>query len=124
VTTAADRGPVKPMHELSLAAGILETIGKLVPQAAAVREVHVTVGPLAGVSAEALEFGFGELARQDGFAHARLVIATPGVKLRCSGCGAQRESGFPPGPCPACGSAENAILSGTEFTLDSIEVED
>ena len=123
---APEGSPPQTMHELSLAAGILETVGKHAPSPACVREVHVTVGRLAGVSVEALEFGFGAIAHSEGYTNARLVVRSPGARIRCNGCGAEGEAdgSLAPAPCSACGSFERAVISGTEFTLDSIEVED
>ncbi len=112
------------MHELSLAAGMLEIVGGKVQNRAALREVHVTVGPLSGVCPEALQFGFDEMARQLGYENVSLVVArTPAVCL-CTACGVRYEVEDVHEVCSACGSLERTIESGDEFLMDSLEVDE
>ncbi len=114
------------MHELSLAAEIVDLIRPKVPPEEKLSKVFVTVGPLSGVWPDALEFGFEEIARQNGFADAKMVITRTHARAACDDCGA--EYAFDPPEsrpsCPRCGSSNRRVMSGNEFTVDSIEVED
>lgn len=112
------------MHELSLAAEIIDLIAPKVPQREKLTKVHVTVGPLSGVWPDALELGFEEIARQNGFVNARMVIERPDARFRCVECQGEYASDSAESVCPRCGSPERTVLSGDRFTVDSIEVEE
>lgn len=112
------------MHELSLAANILDLISEKVPEKSCLQKVNVTVGPLAGIWPESLEFCFDELAHQQGYENARISINKTIAKVQCTVCNTEYGAeGFMDG-CPSCGALERMVLSGTEFTVDSIEMED
>jgi len=112
------------MHELSLAASMLETIGERLGGKRALTKVHLTVGMLSGVAPEALEFCFPMLAEEEGFGKPVMVIAREKARAECGACGKKygMESAYT--LCPGCGSLERKILSGKRFTLDAVEVED
>jgi hydrogenase nickel incorporation protein HypA/HybF len=112
------------MHELSLAQSILELVDREVDRRDVVREVTVTVGPLSGVWPDALEFGFQEIARQESFVNATLVMRCPQAQFECLSCHERYEAATTDAPCPACAGLERTVLSGTELTVDSIEVEE
>lgn len=112
------------MHELSLALSLIEAVAPKVPRKPMLREVHVTVGPLAGVWPDALEFGFTEIARQEGYDNVRLVVHATQAHFACQGCGRDYTTGDAIGTCPDCGSMARKMVSGAEFTLDSIELEE
>ncbi len=112
------------MHELSLAAEIIDLIAPKAPQREKVTKVHVTVGPLSGVWPDALELGFDEIARQNGFINARMVVARPDARFRCAECGKEYSAESAECVCPHCGSPERHVLAGEQFTVDSIEVEE
>lgn len=112
------------MHELSLAANMLEQIAPLVKNKTELKKVHVTIGPLAGVHAESLEFGFTELAKADGYTDVALIIHKKSASLRCDECKEIYETDHFDNGCPLCGGIQRTIISGREFTLDSIEVEE
>jgi hydrogenase nickel incorporation protein HypA/HybF len=112
------------MHELSLVSSILDTIAPKVPSKKALREVHVTVGPLSGVWPEALRFGFEELSRQEGYLNAVLVIRQVPVLFVCESCQKDYQTDSVMGVCPSCSSMKRRMVHGSEFTLDSIEIEE
>ena len=112
------------MHELSLAYTMLEMISGMVPDKLSLRKVHVTIGPLSGVWPDALQFGFEELARQEGFSNAALVVRkTPAVCV-CVACGKRYETEDVHSGCTSCGALARSIESGAEFQMDSLEVEE
>jgi hydrogenase nickel incorporation protein HypA/HybF len=112
------------MHELSLADSILELVGPKVPGAEKLTAVHVTVGPLSGVCAESLRFGFDALAEERGFGRAKLVVRRTPARARCEGCGLEYACEDLMEGCPSCGALGRRVLSGDEFTVDSIELDE
>jgi len=112
------------MHELSLVSSMLDTVANAMPPGTCLAEVHVTLGPLCGVSPDALEFCFVELARERGFPAARLQIARTSSRAKCKSCDHSYDLSSFDAVCPECGTLDRSIESGREFTLDSIEVEE
>jgi hydrogenase nickel incorporation protein HypA/HybF len=112
------------MHELSLAESIFNTISEYVKTKATLTAVHVSVGPLSGVNCDCLEFGFSSLAELYGYPNARLVVRRTSSSMQCEDCGRSYECTEFDELCPGCGSLKRTIMSGKEFTLDSIEVEE
>lgn len=115
------------VHELSIAAGIVEQVAGLGPDVAGRRIVAVTlrVGRLASVHADALRFGF-DLVRQDTpLAGATLTIVDVPVRIWCPSCAAEVElPGIQRFACPACGTRSADIRAGRELDLESIEFAD
>lgn len=112
------------MHELSVAQGILDAIEKKLGVVKPLMRVFLTIGPLAGVSAESLEFWFSEVAKVKGFGSPEIVINKTKALAVCSACKEKYEiKNFYDG-CPKCDSFERTIESGFECTIDSVELED
>lgn len=112
------------MHELSIAESILDITTKKVPDRSLSIIVHVTLGPLSGVSSDPLEFGFSQLAKQSGYASARLAIHPVKATCHCIPCGSTYEVEQFDTLCPQCGGLERTVLSGTELQLTEIEIAD
>ena len=112
------------MHELSIASSILELIGTKVPDKTKLDHVHITIGPLAGIFSDSLEFCFNVLAAFEGYSKASLVIHRVPARFLCMQCQFVYESERIDITCPRCESFERNILSGSECTIDSIEVEE
>jgi hydrogenase nickel incorporation protein HypA/HybF len=111
------------VHELSLSSAIIATAAKH----AAGRPVSVVslrVGALRQVVPDTLEFYFEFVARGGVCEGARLEQEIVPARLRCERCVAEWELDLPDFRCPTCGGAENAIVSGNEFEVESIEVEE
>jgi hydrogenase nickel incorporation protein HypA/HybF len=121
--SSGQRGESAHMHEFSIAEAIFNTITPMVADPGKVTAVHVTVGPLAGISAESLEFCFTEVGCERGFNEARLEVRKTGAILRCS-CGREYEVQRFDELCPACGGLERIVLTGKEFTIDYLETKD
>jgi len=62
------------MQELSLAASMLEQTAHLVRNKTDIKKVQGTIGPLAGVYADSLKFGFTELAEAEGYKNVAVCI--------------------------------------------------
>ncbi|MBD3315004.1 MAG: hypothetical protein GF344_04400 [Chitinivibrionales bacterium] len=111
------------MHELSLMDSVFDLIAPKVRDPGKLVAVYVTVGPLSGVCADSLLFGFDLLAEERGFDHAKLVVERTSALVWCEACGREYESGDLSQGCPSCGALRRMVLSGDEFTVDGIEME-
>lgn len=114
------------MHELSLALNILD-----VAAAAAERQgnprvvsIHLRLGPLAGVVAEALSSAF-ELARTGHpLAAAQLVIEETQIEAFCPNCEAVRPvASIQQLLCSVCGTPTPDVVRGREMELVALEIE-
>lgn len=112
------------MHEFSIAENILETIEAQVDSGTRLHEVHLIVGPLSGVSADALEFCFTEVAQMRGWGSPTLTIDQPAARVHCLECGVHYEGRDFYEGCPECGSLHREILTGHECTVDWVRVEE
>jgi hydrogenase nickel incorporation protein HypA/HybF len=112
------------VHELGIAEDILGLIAKQVTPPRAVGAVHLTLGPLSGVSGEALRFCFTEVAETRGYGRPTLHIDEPFAHVCCQDCKREYETREFLDGCPDCGSFRREIRTGMELTLDWIELED
>ena len=93
------------MHELSLAANVLQ----IVEAAAArdpflrVRTLHLSVPVLAGVEIEAFRFALQSLAPQTVLDGADILIDEPASRGHCLDCDAAIDICGHEDPCPLCG---------------------
>ncbi len=112
------------MHELSVAQSILDTIEKQLGSIKPLTRIVLTIGPLAGISADSLEFWLSELAKQKGFGSPGVTVNKTTASAICSACKAKYEIKSLYSGCPSCESYERTIASGFECIIDSIELED
>ena len=112
------------MHELSLATSMMELLGPKVPERAGLVKVNVTLGPLAGVCADSLSFCFDLIAPQFGFTKAVLEINKIDAEMKCLNCDNKYNTRDMYESCPHCDSFERIVLTGKEFTIDSLELEE
>jgi hydrogenase nickel incorporation protein HypA/HybF len=111
------------VHELSLSSAIIATAAKHA-QGRRVTVVSLRLGRLRQVVPQTLEFYFGFVARGTVCEGARLDQEVLEARLRCDACGEDWEIDIPAFRCPSCGGSEVAIVSGNEFEVESIEVEE
>lgn len=111
------------VHELSLSGAIVNTVVK---HAAGrrVSVVNLRVGRLRQVVPDTLEFYFGFTASGTVCDGARLMQEVVPAVLRCEACDAQWEIDFPVFRCISCGGAAVEVVSGQEFEVESIDVEE
>ena len=112
------------MHELSIAMEILDLVQPSLPAGGKIHAVQVTAGLLSGICSDSLTFCFTEMASQAGHPGAKLRIHRPPALCRCHFCKHEYSVDQVETPCPTCHSFERTLLSGSEFTVDSIEIED
>ena len=115
------------MHELSIAASIVESVTESAAAypGARVKEVRLRVGALASVVEDSLQFCW-ELATQDSpLAGAALVIRMLPMIVHCDACGADTElAGVQSFRCPQCGELAADLRQGRELEIESIELEE
>jgi hydrogenase nickel incorporation protein HypA/HybF len=85
--------------------------------------VSLRVGALRQVVPDTLDFYFGFVADGTVCAGARLEQELVPARLRCDGCEREWEMDLPLFVCAACGAAAS-VVSGDEFEVESIEVEE
>jgi len=114
------------MHELGIAASILECVKK---EADRHPETHICtvgikLGELAGVDQDALRFGFDVLVKDTDFAPLALAIEYVPRTQRCSKCEYDfRMTDFDP-RCPLCGDFGTTCISGEELDIAYMEVDE
>jgi hydrogenase nickel incorporation protein HypA/HybF len=111
------------MHELSLMAGIMDTIlaAAETEKARKITTVRLQIGEKAGVVAEALQFAFDSVSRHTPAEGATLsieIVPFRGVCLSCNRAFETAEFLI----CPHCGGF-GRIITGRELKILSIEVE-
>jgi hydrogenase nickel incorporation protein HypA/HybF len=111
------------MHELSLATGIVETVVKHAEDRR-VTSVEMRIGTLRQVVPESLEFYFGICSRDTVSQGATLEQEIIEARVRCRSCGQEWELYEPDFRCRSCADTEVEVIAGTEFEVDSIEVEE
>ena len=118
------------MHEASAA----EAIVKMVAEEAAARakaeakgyrvsRISLVVGETTGYMRESMEFYVAASARGTAVEGAALDIRYVKPRLRCPACGLEFERKRFSFDCPACGAQGEMTKAGSEFYIDSIEIE-
>lgn len=109
------------LHELSIASGILDVVEEALGRTQSLSAVDLVLGPLSGVSADALEFCFTEIASQRGFGRPVLRIRLTEAVLKCAECGAGYNASDFAACCPVCGGMFKQVISGRECSVESVE---
>jgi hydrogenase nickel incorporation protein HypA/HybF len=111
------------VHELSLSSAIVNTVVKHA-DGRRVSVINLRVGGLRQVVPDSLEFYFEFVARGTVCEGARLEQELVPAALCCDACEAGWEMDLPFFRCPRCGSTGVTVISGNEFEVESIEVEE
>jgi len=114
------------LHEISIAAAILDRVAAEAARYAGVRftKVGVRVGELSGVDPEALSFGFEALTRESPWERLALEIEYCPRMQRCRQCQHTFTSANYETDCPKCGAADTILAAGEELDIAFIETED
>jgi hydrogenase nickel incorporation protein HypA/HybF len=110
------------MHELSLSTGILDTVIRHA-DGRKVSSVQLTIGTMRQVVPESLTFYWGIVSRDTVAEGSELEMEIVAARLRCRSCGREWEPEFADFRCAECAKAEVEVLGGTEFEVESIDVE-
>jgi len=113
------------VHELALSTAILETVMRHA-KGRRVTEVQMTIGTMRQVIPDSLDFYFGVVTRGTLAEGARLEQRIVAAELRCRHCSREwkPDPDFPDFRCSGCASARVQVLAGTEFEVESINVEE
>jgi hydrogenase nickel incorporation protein HypA/HybF len=113
------------MHELSVCQALLDQVGRVARDNGAGRVLSITVaiGPLAGVEPKLLQHAYPLAAAGTVAEHARLVIETIGVQVRCRKCKAETPAVSNRLLCGACNEWQVDVIAGDELLLQRVEIE-
>lgn len=115
------------MHELSIAASIVESVTEAAGKypGACVKVVRLRLGALAAVVEDSLQFCWELTTEGTPLAGATLAIHTLPVIVHCGGCGIEAEiDGVQSFRCPKCGELTADLRQGRELEIESIELEE
>jgi hydrogenase nickel incorporation protein HypA/HybF len=113
------------VHELSIAATLLEMVEKEARKAGLSRvvEVKIRVGPMSGVSVDSLTFCFGALSDKSEWKGSKLNVEVPPGVMSCRTCGGKSDFTRMTYMCPVCGSTDVAVEASRALELCEIRGE-
>lgn len=111
------------MHELSICRAI---IGIVTDHAGhgAVRSVNVRVGAMRQIVPDTLVYCWSLVTEGSELRGAQLCVEQVPATIRCRVCGQEHGLDAPIMLCPACDSADVTLVSGDEFLVTSLELEE
>jgi hydrogenase nickel incorporation protein HypA/HybF len=115
------------MHELSIAASIVDVVTESVKKypGARVKEVRLRVGALASVIEDSLQFCWEVTIEGTPLEGSKLVVNILPVVVQCTACGKQGElDSLQSFRCPHCGEPASDLRQGRELEIDSIEIDE
>jgi hydrogenase nickel incorporation protein HypA/HybF len=116
---------IRPVHELGITDQLLMLTLKHAEQAGAVRVVRLRllIGEFSSVVDESIQFYWDMMTEGTIAEGAELCFAYVPGKLACADCGEIVLFGDYDGRCPGCGGTRLSTHDGSQFRLESIEVE-
>lgn len=120
------RKAAEKMHELAVTQSILEYSLKEAKarNAAKIKAIRLRMGPFTGLYPECIQMYLDVLAEGTIAEGAKIEAEVLPLKVLCRDCGAESEITRRSIACPHCGSLRLKILSGKEFMIYSLEVEE
>ena len=108
------------MHEVGIARSVIDAAIAAVPEGGTLSGVTVAIGPLSGVVADSLQFGFEVASKGTPAEGADLEIVEVPLELRCQACEAdfEVEDAALLG-CPACGGPTD-VISGNATLVTAV----
>ena len=92
--------------------------------AARISRINLVLGESAGYMRESLEFFVAAASKGGPAEGAALDIRYVRMRLRCDSCGLEFDRAGFTFDCPSCGARGLLAGAGSEFHVDSIELED
>ncbi len=113
------------MHELAVTESIINIALEYANKAGAKRvtDVYLVIGRLSSIIDDSVQFYWEIISKDTICANALLHFERKPANLICLDCGNEFELNEELTPCPSCGSAKIKVITGDEFSLDSIEIE-
>jgi hydrogenase nickel incorporation protein HypA/HybF len=113
------------MHELSIAMSIVDVVAEeATRRQARVDAVHLKVGVLSGVVADALQFSYEMACKDTSLQGSRLVIEEIPIVVFCSRCQAERTlESMQLFCCPECGTPSGDLRHGKELEVVALEIQ-
>lgn len=113
------------MHELSLVAGLFDTLEETVREhrARRITLVRLKVGKLAGVVPDLLVSAFDAYKKGTVAGESSLEVVEVPVRLRCRDCGGDKLDAEGDFSCLGCGGRNVEIIEGRELVVERIELE-
>lgn len=114
------------MHELSIAMSIVDmAIEEAERREVAIDAVHLDLGALSGVVADALLFAYEMACAGTPLEGSRLMIREIPIEVYCPACNAQKIlNSMQWFCCPECGAPTSDVLHGKELAITALEVRD
>ena len=113
------------MHELSVTESILDITLRHAKQADATRvtNLYLVIGQLATVIDDSVQFYWDIVSKGTPAEGARLHFRRIPVELLCLECNQPFKPGSNEFSCPHCSSVRIKVLSGEEFYLEAIDID-
>jgi hydrogenase nickel incorporation protein HypA/HybF len=113
------------MHEFAITQAILSIVLIKAREisAAKITKIELQVGRLTGYLPESIQLQFMMLSKDTEAAGASLLFHQPSTNLHCRKCDAKYTTDSFDLACPYCHTLETDILSGTELSVESMEIE-
>ena len=114
------------MHELSITTSILEIALRHAEQARATRitDIYLVIGQLASIVDDSVQFYWDMISQDTLGVGAQLHFRRIPAELECRACGHRYHLADTELSCPHCNHLGFEFVSGNEFYLDAIGVED
>ena len=114
------------MHEMSIALSIVEAVEATARKEGAGRisGIDLVIGKLAGIEPESLRFCFSAAAKGTLAEEALLAIEEPEGVGECGDCSRMFPVSYYYAECPDCRSLRIKIVSGEEFVIQSMTIEE
>jgi hydrogenase nickel incorporation protein HypA/HybF len=113
------------MHEMAVTQSMLDmaVVKAREVRATAITRINLVIGDMSSVLDESVQFYFNFVSKGTLAEGAQLVFQRIAIQARCRKCGAEFQPGADHWQCPGCGDTGVEIIAGSEFYMDSIEVE-
>jgi hydrogenase nickel incorporation protein HypA/HybF len=113
------------MHELAICQALIRQVTELADErsAVSVSDIHVSIGPLAGVEPQLLQNAFPIAAAATIADGAVLHIEDMAVRVYCPDCDVESEVAVNRLLCGQCGGWQTRLVSGDELLLARVELE-
>jgi hydrogenase nickel incorporation protein HypA/HybF len=114
------------VHELSIALGIVEAATEELERhgGTRVRSVHVRVGPLSGVAADALRSAYPLASQGSALEGSELIIRSEPVTGHCPRCATEVPARSPAElACAWCGEPMESVLQGRALEVVAMEID-